>query len=155
MVVLKSSCAGKRRSPVATMKLFTRINTLGTPISPYDLRYSAIKAYWGGIKDANDDIACTIMPAAHLAILSFRLALTLASEKRGFADSPSVQKIRLLKVKDDADSRTVCGFVDELYKNDGSRLRSIIGQVEAALRVYKGENDSADGMPNSIHDEQE
>ena len=24
--------------------LFTRLNTLGTPISPYDLRYSAIKA---------------------------------------------------------------------------------------------------------------
>ena len=131
-------------------QLFTRINTLGTPISPYDLGYSAIKAYWGGIKDANDDIAGTIMPAAHLAILSFRLALTLASDKKGFADSPSVQKIRRLKVEDDSESKAVRGFVDELYDNGGIRLRGIIEQVEKALRVYRRENDAPDGLPAVI-----
>lgn len=128
-------------------QLFTRINTLGTPISPYDLRYSAIKAYWGGIKNANDDIAGTIMPAAHLAILSFRLALTLASGKKGFADTPSVQRIRLLKTKDDEESRTACDCVNELYANGGSRLRGIIEDVESALRVFKNESDDPNGMP--------
>ena len=131
-------------------QLFTRINTLGTPISPYDLRYSAIKAYWGRIKDANDDIAGTIMPAAHLAILSFRLALTLASEKNGFADSPSVQKIRRLKVEENSESKAVRGFVDELYKNGGMRLRGIIEQVENALRVYRYESDDPEGLPAVI-----
>ena len=131
-------------------QLFTRINTLGTPISPYDLRYSAIKAYWGGIKEANDYIAGTIMPAAHLAILSFRLALTLANEKPGFADTPSVPKIRRLKVEDDAESKTVRAVVDELYENGGMRLRSIIDQVENALRVYRREDDPVCGLPAVI-----
>ena len=127
-------------------QLFTRINTLGTPISPYDLRYSAIKAYWGDIKEANDNIAGTIMPAAHLAILSFRLALTLASDRIGFADTPSVQRIRSLKKNDAA----VCGFVEKLYANDGIMLRNIIERVETALRVYKREGDPEDGLPAVI-----
>ncbi|MBP5786948.1 MAG: DUF262 domain-containing protein, partial [Kiritimatiellae bacterium] len=128
-------------------QLFTRINTLGTPISPYDLRYSAIKAYWGGIKNANDDIAGTIMPAAHLAILAFRLALTLASEKKGFADTPSVQRIRQLKTKEDEESRAARGFVNELYADGGARLRGLIGGVEIALRVFKNEDDAPEGLP--------
>lgn len=128
-------------------QLFTRINTLGTPISPYDLRYSAIKAYWGGIKNANDDIAGTIMPAAHLAILAFRLALTLVSEKKGFADTPSVQRIRQLKTKEDEESRAARGFVNELYSEGGARLRGLIDGVETALRVFKNEDDAPEGLP--------
>jgi len=128
-------------------QLFTRINTLGTPISPYDLRYSAIKAYWGGIKNANDDIAGTIMPAAHLAILAFRLALTLASEKKGFADTPSVQRIRQLKTKEDEESRAARRFVNELYADGGARLRGLIDGVETALRVFKNEDDVPEGLP--------
>ena len=131
-------------------QLFTRINTLGTPISPYDLRYSAIKAYWGDIKKANDDIAGTIMPAAHLAILSFRLALTLASDKTGFADTPSVQRIRSLKRKKDEEDAAVCSFVEELYAHDGAQLRDIIERVENALRVYKHDGDPEDGLPAVI-----
>lgn len=131
-------------------QLFTRINTLGTPISPYDLRYSAIKAYWGRIKNANDEIAGTIMPAANLAIFAFRLALTLVSGKRGFVDTPSVQRIRLLSVKGDEESLATCSIVDELYNNGGRRLREIIETVEAALRVYKREGDPTDGLPAVI-----
>jgi hypothetical protein len=127
-------------------QLFTRINTLGTPISPYDLRYSAIKAYWAEIKNGNDEIAGTIMPAANLAIFAFRLALTLASERKGFADTPSVQRIRGLRSKDDAESQTARGIVDELYGNGGERLRNMIRDVETALCVFK-RGGSEDGLP--------
>lgn len=131
-------------------QLFTRINTLGTPISPYDLRYSAIKAYWGSIKNANDEISGTIMPAANLAIFSFRLAMTLVSGKKGFVDTPSVQRIRLLSVKGDEESMATCSIVDELYSNSGCRLREIIEAVEVALCVYKREGDPIDGLPAVI-----
>ena len=131
-------------------QLFTRINTLGTPISPYDLRYSAIKAYWGNIKSENDEIAGTIMPAANLAIFSFRLALTLADGRNGFADTPSVQRIRLLKFNGDEESKAACSIVDELYENDGARLRGIIQDIESALHVFKSEGDPVDGLPAVI-----
>lgn len=131
-------------------QLFTRINTLGTPISPYDLRYSAIKAYWGNIKRSNDDIAGTIMPAANLAIFSFRLALTLSGDRKEFADTPSVQRIRHLKFKDDQESRGACGIVDELYEHDGTLLRSIIQDIESALHVFKHGGDDKDGLPAVI-----
>jgi len=85
-----------------------------------------------------------------LAILSFRLALTLASRKTGFSDTPSVQRIRLLKQKKDKENAAVCGFVEELYANNGSRLRDIIKRVETALRVYKQEGDPEDGLPAVI-----
>jgi hypothetical protein len=77
------------------------------------------------------------MPAANLAVFAFRLALTLVSGKGGFVDTPSVQRIRLLSVKDDDESMATCSIVDELYNNGGRRLREIIGTVEAALCVYK------------------
>jgi len=131
-------------------QLFTRINTLGTPISPYDLRYSAIKAYWGSIKNANDNIAGTIMPAANLAIFAFRLALTLAGGKMGLADTPSVQKIRLMKFKDEEECRVACKIIDELYENEGVNLRKLIHDVELALHVSKVEDDSKDGLPAVI-----
>ena len=57
------------------------------------------------------------MPAANLVVFAFRLALTLASGKRGFVDTPSVQRIRLLSVKDDDESMATCSIVDELYNN--------------------------------------
>ena len=128
-------------------QLFTRLNTLGTPISPYDLRYSAIKAYWGENVRVNDEIASEIMPAAHLAVLAFRLALTVKSDKLAFADVPSVMKIRTmgLQRKDPA-----CEIVDELYANGGKRLRSLIKGVEKALAVYRNCEDSEDGLPAAL-----
>lgn len=92
----------------------------------------------------------TIMPAENLAIFAFRLALTLVSGKRGFVDTPSVQRIRLLSVKDDDESMAACSIVDELYNNGGRRLREIIETVEAALCVYKREGDSTEGLPAVI-----
>ena len=122
--------------------LFTRLNTMGSPISPYDLRYSAIKAYWGNIKNANDEIASLIMPAAHLAVLAFRLGLTLASGKNGFADTPSIPEIRKLGKDHNTDAyRIICS----LYQDNGHLLRQIILKVEALLNV--GSEDNPDGLP--------
>ena len=122
--------------------LFTRLNTMGSPISPYDLRYSAIKAYWGNIKDANDEIASSIMPAAHLAVLAFRIGLTLASGKNGFADTPSIPEIRKLGKDLSTEAyRIICS----LYQDNGYLLRQIIQKVEAMLNV--GSEDRPDGLP--------
>ena len=122
--------------------LFTRLNTMGTPISPYDLRYSAIKAYWGDIKGENDRIAGTIMPAANLAVLVFRLALTLTRKRTGFADAPSVPEIR--RLGKDKESET-----HKLIKNiyEDNFLERMIHKVETMLIVYgKGTNEN-DGLP--------
>ena len=134
--------------------LFTRLNTLGTRISPYDLRYSAIKAYWGGIKEENDKIAKAIMPGANLAIFAFRLAFTIAAEwgrKNGgvakLADVPSISRIRKIgKGKDldsiDAKARSI--IQDELY---AGRLRQIVNSIETALGVFKNGESDYSGLP--------
>jgi hypothetical protein len=109
--------------------LFTRVNTLGEPISPYDLRYSAIKAYWGDIKNVNDRIAEEIMPAANLAVLAFRLALSVKSENGILADVPSVGKIRKMGLlRDDS----ACDVINELYADDGELLEKL--QVREGCR---------------------
>ena len=134
--------------------LFTRLNTLGTKISPYDLRYSAIKAYWGGLKEENDRIARTIMPGANLAIFAFRLALSIATEKAKkegafvkLADVPTISRIRKLGLGKDLDSvdchaRTI--ILDELY---AGRLEQIINDIETALGVYKNGSTDVSGLP--------
>jgi hypothetical protein len=125
--------------------LFTRLNTMGSPISPYDLRYSAIKAYWAEIKNANDEIAASIMPVAHLAVLAFRLGLTAASGKNTFADTPSIPEIRKLG----KDHSTVAyQIICSLYQDNGKLLRQIIQRVEAMLNV--GSEDNTDGLPPVI-----
>ncbi|MBQ7695910.1 MAG: DUF262 domain-containing protein [Lentisphaeria bacterium] len=125
--------------------LFTRLNTMGSPISPYDLRYSAIKAYWAEIKNANDEIASSIMPTAHLAVLAFRLGLTLASGKNVFADTPSIPEIRKLGKDHSTDAyRIIC----DLYRDNGYLLRQIIQKVEVMLNV--GSEDKPDGLPPVI-----
>jgi hypothetical protein len=127
--------------------LFTRLNTMGSQISQYDLRYSAIKAYWGDIKNSNDLIAETIMPASHLAILVFRLALTVKGGKKGFSDTPSIQEIRRIGKKTMEDE--VRSFIVALYENGGKRLYEIIQKTEKEiLHVYsEGENNFSDLPP--------
>lgn len=141
--------------------LFTRLNTLGTKISPYDLRYSAIKAYWGSIKETNDEIAATIMPAAYLAVIVFRMAMTIekidedSSSFPQLANIPSVLQIRNLgKDRGCSTSR----IVTDLYNNRGEKLKRIISDVEKTLRVSRSNN--LDGLPpvlrtNIIYDSQD
>ncbi len=134
--------------------LFTRLNTMGTKISPYDLRYSAIKAYWGGIKKENDHIAQTIMPGANLAIFAFRLALTIAAqeEKKGgstvkLADVPTIARIRKLGIGEDlsqVETRARFIILNELY---AGRLKQIVNDIEIALDVYKRDDNNLEGLP--------
>ena len=134
--------------------LFTRLNTMGTKISPYDLRYSAIKAYWGEIKKENDCVAKTIMPGANLAIFAFRLALTIAAEeekKEGttvrLADVPTIARIRKLGIGKELsmiEQRARLIILNELYVG---RLRQIVNDVEKALGVYKKNNNNLEGLP--------
>lgn len=134
--------------------LFTRLNTLGTKISPYDLRYSAIKAYWGDLKEENDRIARTIMPGANLAIFAFRLALSIAAEKTKkeglsvkLADVPTISRIRKLGLGKDLDkvddyARSI--ILNELY---AGRLKQIINDIEGALGVFKIGSTDFSGLP--------
>ncbi len=144
--------------------LFTRLNTLGTPISPYDLRYSAIKAYWGTIKESNDEIASRIMPAAHLAVLAFRLAMTIdkietdAGSIPKLANVPTVSQIR--NFGKDRQCR-VSQIVANLYHNNGACLKEIIDSIETTLSVAKTDvPDGINGLPpvlrtNIIYDSQD
>lgn len=141
--------------------LFTRLNTLGTKISPYDLRYSAIKAYWGSIKETNDNIAATIMPASYLAVIVFRMAMTVEKINTGnssplqLANVPTVLQIRNFGKNREC---MVSKIVAKLYNNQGEKLRKIITDVEKTLHVATSEN--LDGLPpvirtNIIYDSQD
>lgn len=126
----------KRSDDTSSLEhLFTRLNTLGTPISPYDLRYSAIKAYWSTIKEKNDLLAGQYMPASHLALLAFRLALTRVSlqkhpDEAKLADVPSIDLIR--KIASENGERRAA--VEKLY-HDASEasLQRILAAVEVRL----------------------
>ena len=116
--------------------LFTRLNTMGSKISPYDLRYSAIKAYWSTIKEKNDELAALYMPAPHLAILAFRLALTkLAlnekSEHFKFSDTPSISLIREIGSSNDSRKEYIQRIYDDSL-NEIS-LRKVLEKVENKL----------------------
>lgn len=134
--------------------LFTRLNTMGTRISPYDLRYSAIKAYWGEVKEENERVAQTIMPGANLAIFAFRLALTIAAAEYKMpersvrlADVPSVARIRKLGIGaelDRVEERARSIILEELYKG---RLQQIVDNIETALGVFKKTKLNFDGLP--------
>ena len=65
--------------------LFQRLNNGGTPISPEELQYSMIKAYWPGVEDTISRLHRLPMRASRLSILGCRAALS--------ADRPSSDKI--------------------------------------------------------------
>jgi len=115
--------------------LFTRLNTLGSPISPYDLRYSAIKAYWSTIKEKNDLLAGQYMPASHLAILAFRLVLTKLSLETSpseckLAEVPSITLIR--KIASEKGAQKVA--IEKIYHESSDlSLQRILEKVEDKL----------------------
>jgi len=115
--------------------LFTRLNTLGSPISPYDLRYSAIKAYWATIKEKNDLLAGQYMPASHLAILAFRLVLTKLSlettpDECKLAEVPSIGLIR--KIASENGAQKVA--IEKIYQESSEMsLQRILEKIEEKL----------------------
>lgn len=74
--------------------LFNRLNTGGTSITRADLNYSAIKAYWGKIKDNNNKIAGGFMPPQDLVDLLFRLQITIYKKGNTFENILSIKRIR-------------------------------------------------------------
>lgn len=127
---------GKQVDNVSSLEhLFTRLNTMGSPISPYDLRYSAIKAYWATIKETNDQLAGQYMPAAHLAILAFRLAITKLSLeiKHGegkLAEVPSIAQIRKIAAENGVQKAAIERLYDDTV--EGS-LKCILEKIEEKL----------------------
>ena len=125
--------------------LFNRLNTGGTQISQDDLNYSAIKAYWGEIKETNDKIAERYMPPSKLAMLVFRLALTLEDPEKGLRNAPTIQKIRDIatNLKNEETKKSIV----TLYKN----LDAIMKRIEVWLNVYGNDrSDEYDAMPAFI-----
>ena len=119
--------------------LFTRLNTGGTRISQEDLSYSAIKAYWPEIKDINDAIALEYMSPEKLAILVFRLALTLEeNNNKKISGSISIQKIRILSSSDNTKQN-----IKELYDN---KLKDILSKIDTWLNV----SDMPDATPKFL-----
>jgi hypothetical protein len=145
--VLHSNVIADENEPSAQTSslehLFSRLNTLGTPISQYDLFYSAIKAYWGNIKGENDSIALKYMPGARLVILAIRLALT-DDNKKEFASQPTISKIRdIATKKQDADFERITKLYEH-NNNSDSQLSEIMRQVENWI-VYN--DDNPNGLP--------
>ena len=103
--------------------LFQRLNTGGTKISPDDLRYSAIKAYWGSIKDKNEELAAGLMPPQYLIQILFRLKITeLNSEVDKFESPLSIQKIRNLAKDNEKHNEIDSFFSSESIKEIKVRL---------------------------------
>src|SRR5574344_214513 len=103
--------------------LFNRLNTGGTQITQTELSYSAIKVYWPNVKDINEEISNSLMPAHIFAVLTFRLAKMLASKDKKWVYSLNVKNIR--KMKED---KSVQEIIKELY--DNKYIETIIKNIE-------------------------
>ena len=115
--------------------LFTRLNTLGTKISQTDLSYSAIKAYWGTIKDKNNSLSMGFMPPQVLIMLLFRLYISLSKkDKEKFEPNLSIKRIReIAKAEKDKDTRE--GLID-FYNNDAERVVLSAKQIMDEIPSY-------------------
>lgn len=117
--------------------LFNRLNTGGTRISPDDLNYSAIKAYWSSIKERNDEIAKHYMAPSKLVMLAFRLALTRMDDSKGLHNPPSIRQIRGY-----AKDAAVKHQIELVY----DRIENIMSRIDLWLDVYP----DPDAMPAYI-----
>ena len=125
--------------------LFNRLNTGGTRISQDDLNYSAIKAYWGDIKNKNEIVAKQYMSPAKLVMLVFRLALTQSDIEKGLSAPLSIRKIRDLAQKEE--EQETKERIENLYVN----LDEIMARVDKWLDVYNKNNDRGqNAMPAYI-----
>ena len=119
--------------------LFTRLNTAGTRISPEDLYYSAIKAYWPSIRDLNDSIARGYMSPSKLVMLAFRYALR---EKEKFPTPLSIKRIRSIARQEKDNAQKIL----DLYGDDcSSPLKSLLDKADKTLR-----GDGLDRIPAYI-----
>lgn len=134
---------GKTDEMIPLEVLFNRLNTGGTRISQDDLNYSAIKAYWGDIKDKNESVAKQYMSPAKLVMLVFRLALTQSDIEKGLSAPLSIRKIRDLAQKEEEQETKI--RIKKLYAN----LEEIMVRVDEWLNVYNSKRDQ-NAMPAYI-----
>ncbi len=143
----ESSPEGKTQDESSLEILFNRLNTGGTRISQDDLNYSAIKAYWGGIKDTNDSIATRFMPPSKLVMLAIRLVMTEADGSQGIANPPSIPRLRSMAKGETEKDLDLKGRIEELYRRDDSKdafstkLGQIMTKVDSWLGVTCEERD--------------
>lgn len=141
----ESSPEGKTQDESSLEILFNRLNTGGTRISQDDLNYSAVKAYWSGIKDTNDLIAARFMPPSKLVMLAFRLALTEADGSQGIANPPSIPRVRSIAKGNTAKDLDLKVRIEELYRRAdpedalSTKLGRIMTKVDSWLGVTCGE----------------
>lgn len=142
--VVERESEGKEATDEATPMevLFNRLNTGGTRISQDDLNYSAIKAYWGKIKERNDLIAQRYMSPSKLVMLAFRLALTQMDVSKGLRNPLSVRQIRAL-----ANNPRAKAEIDLIY----DRLEEIMSRIDSWLKVFDPDSHlDANAMPAFI-----
>ena len=116
--------------------LFQRLNTGGTQISRDDLMYSAIKAYWGSIKDKNEELAKGLMSPQNLIQILFRLILTEINDADRFEATLSIKKIRELSKdvkKKDAIEKF---FNSESTKNIKRKMLALTENTDYAIPKY-------------------
>ncbi|SFI85695.1 Protein of unknown function DUF262 [Treponema bryantii] len=112
--------------------LFTRLNKGGTAISQEDLYYSAIKAYWENIKDIIDTLSEDKMPPQYLAMLFFRLALTVRDEKSTkFVGNLSIKQIRQYARDEQTKS-----YVENFIQNDALRIIDTVYDALSDIPKY-------------------
>jgi len=138
--------------------LFQRLNNGGTPISPEELQYSMIKAYWPGVEDTISRLHRLPMRASRLSILGCRAALAVdqpASDKipasmsisalRALATDPQRSEKRAL-VKSyfeisDSESKNNC---DSAGSAQHQTLRTVVPMIDELL-LHQGGDDI--GLP--------
>lgn len=115
--------------------LFTRLNTMGTRISQDDLYYSAIKAYWGGIKEKIEEIANGKIAPAKLTTTLFRLILTINNkESTEFHNQLTITKIRRL-ANDEKKKSEIENFINEKAETLVKNLEDNLKEIPKYLKV--------------------
>lgn len=124
--------------------LFNRLNTEGTRISPDDLNYSAIKAYWGGIKERNEEIAKQYLQPSKLVMLAFRFALTKMNDSD---ESNSLcNPLTIKQIREYASNAKVKALIEKVYTGSNN-LGVILKKIDEWLGI---DNNSPDSMPAYI-----
>jgi len=129
--------------------LFQRLNNGGSPITPEELQYSMIKAYWPGIEGTIDLLKPRPMRASRLALLGCRAAFSSTTSKTLHA-AISISALRALKNDDQADRRKLMS--DYFGLGDGSvqafelhpPIRKVIELIDQWL-LHRGQEDI--GLP--------
>ena len=112
--------------------LFTRLNKGGTPISQDDLYYSAIKAYWETIKETIDNIAEDKMPPQYLAMLFFRLTLTIKDE----TSTKFVGNLTIKQIRQYARDEQIKDFIDSFVIEDANRIINTVYEALSEIPKY-------------------